>query len=571
MSKKEIDEKKIKKTVDEVKDTAEKVKDKTDKAKEAAEDTVEAADIAVKKAKNFKKLKYGTMFYIVIALVTAIVVVLNVIVNMIAKRSPLKIDITPDNRYELSEESINAVKSLDKDVDITVTAVRDYFEALGNNYESNYAASGIPVEIPLEIIPELLEKYSIYAEQGNGKINVKYVDLNKDPDLIDKYKKYYNGDIGTGSIIVSSGERVRVFTEDEVLGMLSPDQTAMQAQQLKLNFTGESSLTSAITSVTDAHPVKVAFASMMNGASLFDEQSYSDAAYTFEDELLMKNGYDCTEIDISTDEIKPEDYDMVVVFAPSVDFNENIIQKLSDFLYNDGNYDKNMVYVPDGSKTNLPNIEEFLADWSIKVENQLIYDDENSIGSDMFGRRQVQNIIADISSPEDVGTLPSEKLEIVAPASRVLSPISKNNEDIVTEVLKSRNTSYTIDMDNYDPNDPQYGAEEARTIVMLSKKQRADEFERHTSSLLVVGSAGMFNNQLIVQNTSFNNASVLINIMNTMTGKEAGVVIPDKNLQSSFIAPKASQMKKIHVAVVWIIPALVAVVGIAVLLRRRNK
>ena len=571
MSKKEIDEKKIKKTVDEVKDTAEKVKDKADKAKEAAEETVEAAETAVKKTRNFKKLKYGTMFYIVIALVTAIVVVLNVIVNMLAKRSPLKIDITPDNRYELSEESINAVKSLDKDVDITVTAVRDYFEALGNSYESNYAASGVPVEIPLEIIPELLDKYSIYAEQGNGKINIKYVDLDKDPDLIDKYKKYYNGDIGTGNIIVSSGERVRVFTQDEVLGMLTADQAAAQAQQLKLNFTGESALTSAITSVTDAHPIKVAFASMMNGASLFDEQSYSDAAYTFEDELLMKNGYDCTDIDISTDEIKPEDYDMVVVFAPSVDFNENIIKKLSDFLYNDGNYDRNMIYVPDGSKTNLPNIEEFLADWSIKVENELIYDDENSIGSDLFGRRQVQNIIADISSPEDVGTLPSEKLEIVAPASRVLSQISKNNEDIVTEVLKSRNTSYTIDMDNYDPEDPQYGEESARTIVMLSKKQCADEFERHTSGLLVIGSAGMFNNQLIVQNTSFNNASVLINIMNTMTGKEAGVVIPDKNLQSSFIAPKASQMKKIHIAVVWVIPALVAVVGIAVLLRRRNK
>ena len=76
MSKKEIDEKKVEKTVDEVKETAEKAKDTAEKAVEET----------TAKVRNFKKLKYGSMFYIAIALVIAIVVVLNFMVGMFAKR-----------------------------------------------------------------------------------------------------------------------------------------------------------------------------------------------------------------------------------------------------------------------------------------------------------------------------------------------------------------------------------------------------------------------------------------------------------------------------------------------------
>lgn len=548
MSKKEIDKKKLRDTAEEVKETAEK-----------AADTAEAA---VKKTKNFKKLKYGSMFYIVILLVTAIVVVLNVMVGIFSKRSPMKLDITPDNRYELSEQSIEAVKALDKDVDIVVTNTRDYFELIGNQYENYYAQYyGVPSEVPYEMIPELLDKYAVYAEQGKGSINVKYVDMDKDPDVVNKYKKYYNGDIQSGNIIVASGDRVRVLGGDEVMNMLSADQTAMQSQQLKFVFTGESVLTSAITSVTDAHPVKVAFVKTMNGSAIYNEDSYGSTVSAFEQELLQKNGYDCTDVDISMDDISPDEYDMIVLLAPSVDFTEDIINKLSDFLYNDGKYDRNMVYAPDIAVTNLPNIAEFLADWSIKVENDIILDDENALMTNY-------RIMLNVSDSEAVGTLPSDKLPIVAEYARELSKITKNNEDIVKEVLKSYDTSYTADLT--DKNSA-LGESGARTAAILTQKQHSEQFEVYTSSLLVLGTPTVAGQTYLQQNTTFNNANVLLNIMNNMTGKESGVVIPDKNLQTSFITTTAKQARNIRVIVIWIVPFIIAAVGIFVLLRRRNK
>ena len=70
MSKKELDEKNI---------------------SGSAEEAVEAAGEKISKW-NSRRLKYGSMFYIIIILVIAIVVIINIMVNVISKRSLLKVE-----------------------------------------------------------------------------------------------------------------------------------------------------------------------------------------------------------------------------------------------------------------------------------------------------------------------------------------------------------------------------------------------------------------------------------------------------------------------------------------------
>ncbi len=543
MSKKELDEN----------------KDLTNsKAPEELVTIEENAEQEAKPASAFrKKLKYGTMFYVIIALVVAIVVVFNIMVSFIGKRSPMKIDLTPDDRYELSDDSIAAVKNIEKDIDITVTAKRDYFDAL-----ASYWRGQTGYDTPFELIPELLDKYSVYAKQGKGSIDVKYVDMDVDPDIINQYKKYYNGDIERGSIIVSSGERVSVISSTDVMNMITPDQyTAQTTGEYKFKFTGESTITSAITNVCDAHPVKTAFAMTMNGASLFDAQSYGSAVNAFENELLAKNGYECSDIDIATDEIKPEDYDMVVVFAPSVDFSEDIIKKLSDFLYNGGKYDRNLIYVPDVSKTNLPNIEAFLADWNIKVENEIICDAKYNIGIE-------STIALKVSDSEAVGKLPNDKLPIVSPYTRALTELSKNNGNIVKSLISSYEEAYTVSLTD---KNSEVGDAGTRTAVMLSQKQTSEDFNVYTSSVLVLGSPYMLDSSVILKNTTYNNANAVLSTLNQIAGKENGAVILEKSLQYSAIAPSTGQAKVIQIIVVWVIPFIIAAIGVMVLLRRRNK
>ena len=250
-----------------------------------------------------------------------------------------------------------------------------------------------------------------------------------------------------------------------------------------------------------------------------------------------------------------------MIYAPSVDFTEPVINKLDAFLKNNGKNGKSMIYVPDYSKTNLPNIDEFLADWSIKVENNLIIDEKNA---DM----SAANIMLNVNDPDAIGKLANEKLPIIAPLSRELTAISKNNEDVVKEVLKSCDESYPVDLKDMQTVTGEAGA---RTVLMISQKSHSEQLKTVTSSLLVLGSSFMPNNTYLTQNAAYNNANVLLSTINTMTGKEGSVIVPDKNLQQSFITMTTKQARNIQIIVVWVIPFLIAVVGIIVLLRRRNK
>ncbi|MDE6665814.1 MAG: GldG family protein [Ruminococcus sp.] len=513
-----------------------------------------------KPKKNLKKFKYGSMSVVVIVLVIVLVIIVNLICSTISKRSPIKIDLTPDKRYELSDESIEAIKNMKGDVEITVTFPKSDFTSMGTYYQQWYAAYyGINVETPYEMIPSILENYEMYAKQGEGSIKVQYVDMNKDPDIIAKYRNFYNNDIPEGSIVVFSGNedngRVKVISQEEIIGMIQPSNTSTQTS-VTMNFVGESTFTTAILNVTDANPIKTAFASMMNGTSIAG-QGYETIISEFMS-FLDKNGYDCTEIDIASDEINPEDYDFVVVPMPTVDFSADIIGKLGDFLYNDGNYERNMLYIPNLYVTEQPNISEFLADWSIQVEEDVILDDTNWI---YISDLRNLNIKLEISDSDSVGSLPNETLPIVAPASKKLSVLTKNNDSVANSVLKSMDTSY-------DQNNTETGA---RDVAVISRKETSVGLDRYTSHMLVLGSSLMLDNALLSQTNTFNNANVVIGMLNTMTGKEASAVIPEKALQQALIAPTSNEMNAIKVVVIYVIPAIVAVAGILVFVRRKNR
>lgn len=525
---------------------------------------------AVKPEKNLKKLKYGSMSFVTVVLVIVLVIIVNLMVNAVSERSPIKIDITPDKRYELSDESINALKNLNQDVEITVTFAKDDFKSMGTYYKQMmryyYNAD---VDMPFEMIPNILENYEMHANNGKGSVKVKYVDMNKDPELIAKYRKYYSGEISEGSIVVFSEKgdsgRVKVISQDDIVGMIQPDSTSSNTS-LSMNFVGESTITSAILSVTDSNPIRTAVAMTMNGESICGN-SYEGIASNFT-KFLSKNGYDCTDIDIATDELNPDDYDLLVIPMLSYDLNGDIIGKIGDFLYNSGNYDKNMIYVPVPAllSDDMPNFTEFLADWNIKVEDSVVLDDEHWVDVGLSLQKNTY-LALNIADKDAVGTLPNETLPIISPLTKEITILTKNNDNVANAVLQSYDSAYTTSLIEKDKT----SEKGVKNGVAIAKKETSIGLERHSSSLLVIGSPFMLYNTLLEQTNTYNNANVIIAMVNTMTGKEANAVIPEKALQQAVIAPTAKEVSGIRLVTVYTIPIIVAVVGIGVLIRRRNK
>lgn len=523
----------------------------------------QAKNGTAKKPRNLKKVKYGSMSLVVMVLVVAIVVILNIMSGYLAKRTPLKLDLTADNRYELSEETIDYLKNkLDKDVELIVTCPKDEFEEIAASAEFFYLYNyGVSLDCPYDMIPVLLEKYEMYANQGSGKLSVRYVDLDKDPKAVRKYKDAYGSDIEAQSIILSCGDRVRVIEPSGVGGMITPD-TSNQTK-ISLVFAGESTITSEIMNVTDANPIRVAFASKFNGQSVYS-QNYADAVSGLRDSLLTKNGYFCTDVDIARDELKTEDYDMVVIPMPGNDFDENTIEKLSSFLYNNNTYGKNLLFIADPIASELPNINEFLEGWNIAVStNTVIQDSEKFMGNNTFAL-QVQT-----AESEYTENIPKNSLYLVAPTAQEVQILTRNNDSAAEAVLQTFETASNIDMST----DKQVGDTGVKNIgVVASRTVQISNFEYGKSHVMALGCGLMTRSDILVQNNLYSNSNVLLGILNKMTGKETDtVVIPEKALQAAVIAPTSKQDKAIKIAVIFVIPAVIAAVGLAVLLRRKNR
>ncbi len=531
-----------------------------------------ADDVSGKKEKKkggSRKLKFGSMSIVVVILVIAVVVVFNLMAGLLMKRYPIKVDLTPDSRHEISEDSIEVMKNLKKDVEVTVTFPRTYFETISNEYKNMYYDNyGVVVECPYDIIPEILDKYSVYAESGEGSVTVKYVDISKNPDVVTKFNENYNGEIQQGSIVVSCGDRVKVIPYAQVLGMIMPSEESTYTN-INMLFAGESTLTSAIRDVADANIVKAAVAVSINEQPIHDQthMSISDSTESF----LSRNGYECAEIDLGTitaDELIA-DYDMLIVAAPAIDFSEDIIQKMQDYLNNGGNYGKDMLYIPNFYQTNQPNLTAFLDDWKLRVEPSMILDDDNMVQAGISAIGDISYApTLDIVGTDIVGDVANSSLPLIAPAAIPVSEVQKNNAAVVTPVIASKDTSYTVSR----VNDEEPSKEKrSYNVVMRSTKSMSVGTSVYDSNLLVVGCPFMLDSNILASTNTYSNANVMLNTVNNITGKEAAVVIPEKAFELHTLSLTSGGARAILITVVVVIPLLIAAAGVSVLLWRRNK
>ena len=172
-----------------------------------------------------------------------------------------------------------------------------------------------------------------------------------------------------------------------------------------------------------------------------------------------------------------------------------------------------------------------------------------------------------VGDTEEVGTLPNDTLPIVAPFGRTITVVGKNNETVIKELLKSNDTSYKSSLaDNSDSSE-----RAAYDIVVKARKETSSGLSVYGSDLLVIGSPYMLDSTILSNTNTYNNATVLLTVINKMTGKENGAIIPEKSLQQNYISPDATALRVIEITVILVIPFIIACIGLVVLLRRKNR
>ncbi len=535
-----------------------------------------------KQAFNKKKFKYGAVATAITVFFIAIVVFINLIAGILTEKKGLKLDLTAQNIYEVSQETIDYIKGIDKDVEIAV---------MMNETDMQGSSMG-------KIVVESLAKY----QQNSEYIEVNYYDIDKNPDVVNKFAEYYNGEIKEGTIIIASGDRIKATTVDNLFNVDTSNYYTTGSYSYT-GYKGESEITSAVMSVTDANPINVAIIAAYNGSSIY----HSDLGYAMNSvvQLLDKNGYGYTVVDMLADELLPEEYDMIVLPAPMSDLTDDCIAKLENFLYNDGKLDKNMIYIADILQRKTPKIDAFLEVWGIEVGgNQVIESSADkmqqiSVARNTYGMQQtVTAPIATISDSTYSEGLSNTKLPIVAPAARNINLLFDANVDrTTTALLTSSDTSVLyplnlteaeeISLEDMTAEETTEAVEEetepteefdidnaersSNVVMALASKVNIDENDvTHTNNMLVIGGAS-FVDPCITGVSTYNNAEFFVNTVNKICGKENAVIIAEKNFESTAISITSAQLSVIQKVVIIAIPLVVAICGVVVFIRRRNR
>lgn len=319
-----------------------------------------------KKLKNQALLRKGSFSVAITAAVLAGIIILNVLVSALSKRFVLEFDMSAEKENSMSEENIDYLKNLDAEVQITVCATpEDYEGGYMSYYAQNlYGVTSDATDYYKQTI-KLLDKYPAY----NDKISLRYIDT-QDSQFTEISSKYSNEKLSYGDIIVSctknGSERYKIVGFSDVYN-LSEDSTYAAYGYTTSTVGGnnvETAVTSAIAYVTSNKTKK---------AALITGHSKND--YTADYQTLLKeNNYEITVISDSMIGSISDEYDAVIIAAPTADFLGAELDALSAFLENDGKLGKGLIFFADASAPYLTNLYDFLEQWGIAVGEGILFE-----------------------------------------------------------------------------------------------------------------------------------------------------------------------------------------------------
>lgn len=493
---------------------------------------------------NKKKLKYGTAAVVITAVVIAMVILLNVVLSVLSKNYNMSFDLTPNKDFAISQETKDYLATLTENVEICTTVDEYTFK----NHQNLYFRQAY----------EVLKKY----EYNSDKITVNFVDMTTDPTYVEKYKKYYDGTISDSSIIIFNEDtkRIRVLSTAD---LFNTEVNYYYFTQEIVSSKAEQTLTSAIMYITDPEPKTAVYLNVTTQSAVGENVQ----------NMLISNGFDLVTVDPLTEEI-PADASLIVLNAPMNDLAPDVINKLYNFMENGGNYGKNMIYLASMDQNETPNIDAFLAEWGIAVKSGVVSDNnEQNLDPNYYG----YGFASFIEENDYTSGIPAENIEapVVTYYARPIELLFDFSGNVsVISLLNTAETGIAIttemQQEYADTGVMPVIEEQAIPMIALSNKYTFIENEQVLSNLVVFGSDQMLSSE-ITSATYYNNGDYFVSILNKISGKEDGIYIVEKDLSGDTFQITASQYYTLRNILIFILPAIVAITGIVVWVRRRHK
>lgn len=515
------------------------------------------------------KFKFSTVSSVIIVVFMICLVMVNVLATFLSERfTAFSIDMTSSSDYTISDNNIEYIKKIDKPVTILVTCTEDYYLSDYLNYMSQYYSDSSGGKYYKQTI-QLLKNY----HKINPLIEIKFVDATT-PDF-NEYKDRYSGsDLNIGDIIVDytyddngiekTKYKVLAFEDLYVIEENSDYSSYTSSSYGTLNGSSvETSVTSALYYVTKQQNDKIA---VITGYGSVDLSSYLES--------LEVNGYDYTEIsDLSIDTI-PEDATMLMIAAPTLDFSQQDIKKIDEFLLGkagdkDFEYNKSLIYFASNSQTDTPNLDGLLEDWGITFSDGTVYEtDANNHASSS----NTVILLSDAESEFSEGM--NSKLSYITDNLRPMKIKFESSGKINTyEVLKSSDTCVVKPNKSSDNWDENAQNQSSYSSIVLSRYVTEDtqKNDARFSNVLAVASAD-FVSDTYTDASYLGNNDLMLSLINACAGRVTETYkIDNKSIDYSSFTPTEVQANTIFIICAAVIPVLTVALGIALFIIRKRR
>lgn len=466
---------------------------------------------------SFATRKFKGGAYATTLSVLAVAMVL--IINLIASKLDIRIDLTTDGKYSLSSETISMLEELKDEITIY------YLVASGEE---------------IAYFDKMFTKYDDYGD----KVSIQY----KDPVLYPKFAAQYVEDTVTDQSFLVVNEttgRARYVDYTELM-ITEFDYTTYSYSTTGLDLEGK--LDAAIQYVSNEN------LPMMYVVTGHGEATISNVMA----ELLEKGNITTNEITLISEESIPEDCDILFLYQPQADYTEEETEMILDYLVNGGD----AIFSVDYVTPELTNFNSLLSYYGVTVQEGMVIEGNSSY----YVNQRPYMLLPTVYSSDITDSVRGQKYVIAAYASGLT--LAEDIRDTITaaNLLYSSEYSYlkamdteTLEREDGDMEGPFYLG------LMLSETQGEEETK------IAVYSAKLFFDDSLLSSSSYGNADIFLNTINTFCEQESAAAVPVMSLSEELLTLTSAQTNRIAIIVAVLLPLCIIGIGITVVVKRRKK
>ncbi len=450
--------------------------------------------------------------------VIAAVIILAVLVNLFVAKLDLKLDLSTEGLYSISEETETIVKGLENDITI--------YYVIQSGSEN-------------KIVEEILNRYKELSDH----ITVEY----RDPVMYPKFVSNYTSEESSNCVIVENKD-TEISKFINYFDMLEYSMDYQTGQQNVTAIDVEGQISSAIKLVT-SDDVPVVYQVTGHGEAELNSTLQKNV-----DKLNVQVESLAT---VSAEKI-PEDCDMLIINGPISDFTEEETTMLEDYLKEGG---KAAIFVS-YTENDMTNFESLLSYYGVTVVDGLVME-----ASGYYMGTYPLNLIPEVRTAHDIVTSVNNenKIVVVPNAKGLLEDKVRDTLDFTDFLITSDGAYSKVNFDSQTISKEDGDIDGPFNLGIAVE----EEYNDTTTKLAVFASADILNESIITTN-QFGNMDLLLDTINWMVEHEAGLNIPTKSVEQQYVSVQPAQVGFWGILLVLVLPAAVLVTGILVWLRRRK-